>query len=86
MNNKIFIGGLSYGTDEDRLQEVFGPFGKIINLRIVRNNDESGSSKGFGFITFSSEEEANAALSLDRSKLDGRFIGVKIAFDPSKKK
>jgi heterogeneous nuclear ribonucleoprotein A1/A3 len=86
VNNKIFIGGLSYSTNEDRLQEIFQEFGKIINLRIVRNNDEAGSSKGFGFITFSTDEEAEKALSLDRTKLDGRFIGVKIAFDPNKKK
>jgi cold-inducible RNA-binding protein len=83
MNNKIFVGGLSYNTNEIVLQETFAKYGKIINLRIVRNH-EDGSSKGFGFITFSKEEEANASLELDGFKLDGRFIGVKIAHTPNR--
>lgn len=85
MDNKIFVGGLNYQTNEEGLQEAFGRFGKIINLRIVRNNDEAGSSRGFGFITFATESEAQAALSMDREKLDGRFIGVRIAHTPNKK-
>lgn len=80
VNNKIFVGGLSYETDETSLDSTFSKFGKIINLRIVRNQD-TGASKGFGFITYSSEEEAQKALQLDGEKLDGRFIGVKIAFN-----
>jgi heterogeneous nuclear ribonucleoprotein A1/A3 len=85
VDNKIFVGGLNYKTDEQGLQEAFSRFGKIINLRIVRNNDDEGSSRGFGFITFSTSEEAQAALAMDREKLDGRFIGVRIAHTPNKK-
>jgi cold-inducible RNA-binding protein len=84
VENKIFVGGLSYQTTEAVLTETFAKFGRIINLRIVRNH-EDGSSKGFGFITFSSQEEAEKALSMDGEKLDGRFIGVKVAYTPNRK-
>lgn len=84
MDNKIFVGGLSYQTNEASLTEAFSKFGRIINLRIVRNHDD-GSSRGFGFITFSSEEEAQKALVMDGEKLDGRFIGVKVAYTPNRK-
>lgn len=84
MDNKIFVGGLSYQTDEAGLTTAFSQYGHIINLRIVRNH-EDGSSKGFGFITFRSAEEANNSLAMDGQKLDGRLIGVKIAYTPNRK-
>jgi RNA recognition motif-containing protein len=83
MGNKIFIGGLSYTITELELSNVFEQFGKVINLRIVRNQ-ETGESKGFGFVTFSSELEAEKALSMDGQKINGRLVGVRIAHERKK--
>lgn len=84
MNNKVFVGGLNYDTDEKALEAAFSSFGLVINLRIIRDQ-ESGKSKGFGFITFSNDEGAKEALQMDGEKLDGRFIGVKPAFEKHKR-
>ena len=78
MDNKIFVGGLNYEIDEARLKEIFQNYGKIINLRIVRNHIDK-TSRGFGFVTFESSESAQKALELDNELIDGRLIGVKIA-------
>lgn len=79
-NLKIFIGGLNYQTNESRLEEIFSSFGKIVNLRIVRDH-ETGNSRGYAFITYDSVDAVEKARSLDGERLDGRIIGVKIAVD-----
>jgi RNA recognition motif-containing protein len=78
--NKIFIGGLNYEITEKDLEATFSKFGTIINIRIVRDQ-ETNSSKGFGFITFSSDSEANASLTMNGATMLNRAIGVKIAFN-----
>jgi len=85
-NCKVFVGGLSYSTDEASLTEFFEQHltdssdKKIINLRIVRDHT-TGDSKGFAFVTFLTPEMAQKALELDGTKLDGRIVGVKEAVD-----
>jgi cold-inducible RNA-binding protein len=78
--NKIFVGGLKYETTESDLLEVFSNYGTVINVRIVKDQD-TGKSKGFGFITFASPDHASKSLELDGSELNGRTIGVKLAFN-----
>ena len=85
---KVFVGGLTYSTDEKTLTKVFEEHinegeAVIVNLRIVRCH-ETGESRGFGFVTFYSEEQTKKALELDGLKLDGRLIGVKAAVDKRK--
>ncbi|KAL4314989.1 hypothetical protein AHAS_Ahas15G0140200 [Arachis hypogaea] len=53
---KLFIGGVSYSTDEQSLREVFGKYGDVVDARIIVDRD-FGRSRGFGFITYSSVEE-----------------------------
>ena len=86
-NCKVFVGGLSYSTDEESLANFFESHlaemadgKKIINLRIVRDH-ATGDSKGFAFVTFLTSDMAQKALELDGSKLDGRIVGVKEAVD-----
>ena len=78
MKNKIYIGNLSYDTTEDTLRTVFSKFGGIDDLIIIKDR-ETGRTKGFGFITFDSQQAAESALELNGTDLDGRTIKVNIA-------
>jgi RNA recognition motif-containing protein len=81
MGSKLFVGGLAWGTDDDRLREAFEEFGVIKEAKVI-NDRETGRSKGFGFVTFDTEAEATAAMSgMDGSNLDGRNIRVNEAED-----
>ncbi|KAL0694823.1 hypothetical protein Bca4012_062003 [Brassica carinata] len=56
--SKLFVGGLSPTTDVDILKDVFGRFGKLVDV-IVISDRETGVSKGFGFVTYDSIDAAN---------------------------
>ncbi|XP_009110330.1 glycine-rich RNA-binding protein 6, mitochondrial [Brassica rapa] len=74
--SKLFVGGLSPATDVDILKEVFGKFGKIVDVVVVSDR-ETGVSKGFGFVTYDSIDAANKAMQqMNDQELDGRIIGV----------
>jgi len=79
MSTKIFVGGLSWNTTDDSLRDAFSEFGQIQDS-IVMKDRETGRSRGFGFVTYGSSEEADAAIAgLDNQELDGRTIKVNIA-------
>ncbi len=79
MAKKLFIGGLAWKTDDTSLQEAFSAFGEIMEARVVQDRD-TGRSRGFGFVTFTSEESAEAAAKeMDGQMLDGRAIRVDLA-------
>ena len=80
-NCKLFIGGINYNTTEDLLQQSFSHFGRVVQLRLIRDRN-TGMSKGFAFLTFDCHTSAYTALmEMNGKKLDGRFIGVKWAVD-----
>jgi RNA recognition motif-containing protein len=60
------------------LYEVFGRFGEVLDAVVLKDR-ETGRSRGFGFVTFGSADEANSALSLDGQDHDGRMMKVNIA-------
>jgi len=62
MAKKLFVGNLSYNMTDEQLNEIFAPFGKIVSANIVFDKF-SHRSKGFGFVEFETEEQAQAALS-----------------------
>ncbi len=79
MNNKVFVGNLSWGTTNDTLQAHFASAGTV-NKAEVLFDKMTGKSKGFGFVEFASEEDAKAAVDkLNQSELDGRTIFVDLA-------
>ncbi|PIN12621.1 Nuclear cap-binding protein complex, subunit CBP20 (RRM superfamily) [Handroanthus impetiginosus] len=79
--SKIFIGGLSYSTDDASLREAFDKYGEVAEARVIVDR-ETGRSRGFGFVTYSSAEEASAAIqALDQQELHGRRIRVNYAND-----
>lgn len=78
-NNKVYVGGLSYSTDEDVLQDAFAQAGNVVSVNIILDRD-TGKSRGFGFVEMSSAQEAQAAIDMWNGKeLDGRRVNVSIA-------
>ncbi|KAF3973484.1 hypothetical protein ACB098_08G039900 [Castanea mollissima] len=79
-STKLFVGGLSYDTNEAVLKDAFGQHGEIIEAVKVICDHVSGRSKGYGFVRFTSEITATIALKeMDDQMLDGRNIRVHYA-------
>ncbi|PIN04094.1 RNA-binding protein musashi/mRNA cleavage and polyadenylation factor I complex, subunit HRP1 [Handroanthus impetiginosus] len=78
-SSKLFVGGLSYGTDEMSLREAFSQYGEVVEARVILDR-ETGRSRGFGFVTFTSTEAASSAIqAFDGQDLHGRRIRVNYA-------
>uniref|UniRef100_A0A1D1Y5Y0 Glycine-rich RNA-binding protein 2, mitochondrial n=2 Tax=Anthurium amnicola TaxID=1678845 RepID=A0A1D1Y5Y0_9ARAE len=78
-SKKLFVGGLSYDTNESTLKDTFRPHGEVIEVNVICNR-VTGKSKGFGFVKFTSASEASRALQqMDGQLLDGRNIRVEHA-------
>jgi len=76
MNSKLYVGNLSFETTEAALRDAFSPFGNISEV-YVANDRETGRPRGFAFVTFSTGEEAAAAIEkMNGQNLDGRQINV----------
>lgn len=81
MAKKLFVGGLPYEMGEDRLRELFSEFGPIQYLKIIQDQ-ETGKSRGFGFVEYESDAEAAAAMEgLGGKRIDGRFMTVREAVE-----
>ncbi|XP_075877309.1 cold inducible RNA binding protein a isoform X5 [Nelusetta ayraudi] len=73
---KLFIGGLSFETNEDSLAAAFGKYGTIEKVDVIRDK-ETGRSRGFGFVKYNNAEDAKDAMTaMDGKTLDGRSIRV----------
>ncbi|KAA8527903.1 hypothetical protein F0562_035228 [Nyssa sinensis] len=82
-SSKLFVGGLSWGTDDQSLRDAFCSFGDVTEARVITDRD-TGKSRGFGFVNFSSEDAASTAMSsMDGQELNGRNIRVSYANDRS---
>lgn len=78
-SSKVFVGGLSYATDDQSLGEAFNKYGAVCEARVIIDR-ESGRSRGFGFVTYESAEQASAAIqALDGQELHGRRVRVNYA-------
>lgn len=82
MNKKLYVGNLSYSVTSDQLREHFGQAGTVVDA-VVISDRQSGRSKGFGFVEFEKEEEANKAIEMFNGKdMDGRNLVVNEARPP----
>jgi cold-inducible RNA-binding protein len=81
MSKKLFVGGLSWDTDDRSLLAAFEVHGTVSEAKVITDRD-SGRSRGFGFVTFDDASAANEAIAqLDGTSLDGRTINVNEAQD-----
>ena len=69
---KLFIGGISWDTDEERLKEYFGKFGEVIEAVIMRDR-ATGRARGFGFVVFADPAVAERVI-MDKHTIDGRTV------------
>ena len=76
MGRKLFVGNLSFNTEEGRLQELFEAIGPVDSVNIVRDQ-MTGRARGFAFVEMQTDELAqNAIQKLNETELDGRRIAV----------
>jgi cold-inducible RNA-binding protein len=76
MGRKLYVGNLSFNTNEPELEQLFAQFGTVESVQIMRDM-ATGRARGFGFVEMSTDEEAaNAASSLNETQFGGRSIQV----------
>jgi RNA recognition motif-containing protein len=76
MGKKLFVGNLSWDVRDEQLKEVFGAIGTVEEAVVIIDRMKN-RSKGFGFVTMSTEEEAQRAVEeLNGKEVDGRAINV----------
>lgn len=81
MGNRLYVGNLAFQTTSEELQNAFSAQGVVTEATVVTDRD-TGHSRGFGFVTMSSEGEAKAAMDrLNGTMLDGRTLRVNEAED-----
>jgi cold-inducible RNA-binding protein len=79
MNSKLYVGNLSYDTTEEGLRTLFAQAGAVEAVDMIKDRD-TGRSKGFAFVTMSSQVEAEKAISMFNDKnYDDRALKVNIA-------
>jgi RNA recognition motif-containing protein len=79
MSNKLFVGNLSFNTTENDLQDAFAAHGTVTETNLMMDR-ATGRPRGFAFVTMSTPEEAQAAISaLNGKELDGRALTVNVA-------
>ncbi|XP_031397790.1 heterogeneous nuclear ribonucleoprotein 1-like isoform X1 [Punica granatum] len=74
---KLFIGGISWDTNEDRLREYFESFGEVIEAVIMKDR-ATGRARGFGFVVFADPSVAERVV-LEKHVIDGRTVEAKKA-------
>jgi RNA recognition motif-containing protein len=76
MGRRLFVGNLSYQTDENELTELFSQFGAVENAQIMRDM-ATGRARGFAFVEMATDDEAAAAATgLNNTQFGGRTIAV----------
>lgn len=81
MSNKLYVGNISFGLNEDSLKDAFAEFGAVKSVKIITDRD-TGRSRGFGFVELETAEEAQTCIeNLDGKEVDGRALKVNVAKD-----
>lgn len=76
MSEKLFVGGLSWDTDDASLRAAFEQHGNVVEAKVITDRD-TGRSRGFGFVTMDAPASAAEAIEkMDGTQLDGRTINV----------
>ena len=78
-NTKLFVGNISFDTTENDLQDAFSPHGVVVETNLMTDRS-TGRPRGFGFVTMSTEEEAEKAINaLNGAVVGGRNLTVNTA-------
>ena len=73
---RIYVGNLSWQTDDNELRDVFAAHGEVASVQII-NDRETGRSRGFAFVEMATDEDAEKAVKeLDQQDLGGRSLTV----------
>ncbi len=76
VNMKLYVGNLSWNIDDSKLNELFSEFGKVVSANVITDR-YSGRSRGFGFVEFADDSEAQKAIeSMNGKEVDGRELRV----------
>jgi len=76
MSKKVYVGNLPFSVDQEKLKELFGGFGETEEM-IVISDKFSGRSKGFGFVTYVNDADADKAVAeMNEKDLEGRPLKV----------
>ncbi|KAG7569526.1 RNA recognition motif domain [Arabidopsis thaliana x Arabidopsis arenosa] len=77
---RLFVSGLSRLTTNEKLQDAFASFGQLVDARVITDR-ETGRSKGFGFVTYATIEDAEKA----KAEMNAKFLdGWVIFVDPAR--
>ena len=84
MSSKLFVGGLDWNVSSEELGDLFAGLGSVVEAKVINDRD-TGRSRGFGFVTMSSADEAKRAIDeFDGTNQFGRSIKVNLADDKPK--
>ena len=83
MNNRLYVGNLSYDTTTDELRACFSEVGNVTDTHVVKDR-ETGRARGFAFVTMATEDEATHAVAqLNGAMFGGRALRVNVAEERS---
>ena len=69
---KLFIGGISWDTDEESLKEYFSGYGEVLEAVIMKDRS-TGRARGFGFVVFADPAVAERVI-MEKHNIDGRMV------------
>jgi RNA recognition motif-containing protein len=79
MSKRIYVGNLPWSVDKAGFEELFSPFGEIEEALVIANK-YTGRSRGFGFVTYKNDADADKAMeAMNEKDVEGRKIVVKVA-------
>jgi len=73
---RLYVGNLSFNTDEQQLEQLFATLGDVASVRLIRDH-ATGQSRGFGFVEMADSSQGRAACEkLDQQEFEGRRLTV----------
>ena len=76
--NKLFVAGLPWAVTNDMLRDMFAVYGEIVEAIVITDRD-TGRSKGFGFVTFKNDADAEKSLEMNEKDVMERKLVVNLA-------
>ena len=82
MGSKLYVGNLSFDMTDQELEQAFSEFGDVVSASVIRDRD-TNRSRGFGFVEFAQEADAQKAKeAMDGKEINGRALKVDEAREP----